>query len=509
MKTFFKKVTCLTVLLGLTVSCSDDFLDLSSQNALSPDSAAPSSIPTEAIQNSMYTAGWFEFNFKGLISLGDIYAGNAFAFDGEFRQFAEGAVNPDNPILNSSFDGLYKVVNQANSFIDLLNKGKGSIPQANYNEGIGVAKFMRATSLFYLVRMFGDVPLINENDKFGGRDIKRNLESDVYKFIVLDYEDAVSKLTDNPKKGRISKYSAMGMLAKVKLHQKKYTEAADLCQKVINSGNYRLVDNFGSMFSDPKSNNNPESLFSLQWAVDCSVWGTQNTEQAFIVPGGSGITGGGDGWGTYMPTTDLPKLFEAGDKRRKSSIMLDGDKYTDLLTSQGGYTYSKSASSTATNFRKYIVGSPAEGYNVCFMRTEQCTNMLRYADILLMYAEAKLAGGSSTSDAMALDAFNKVRARAGLSAVTQITQQSLFKERRVEFILEGQYYHDLARRNREDALKEIADQERGFYEDDDRTKLQSIKVKPTSAFFKLPIPSNAITNNPKLADEPVPYELFN
>lgn len=505
MRTQFKKVLMFLIMIFSLLSCSGDFTDLESQNTLCLECLPPGATPYEGLQNGMYTKGWFEFNFKGLINQGDTYAGNVWANDGEFRPFAEASVLNDNAVLTNNWTGLFSVVNQANSLIQDLNADKANITEEIYNQGIGVSKFMRASAYFYIVRIWGAVPIFDERST--GVNAFRNLESDVYKFIELDLEDAAKRLTDNPKKGRVSKYSAMGMLAKVKLNLKKYDEAATLCRSVISSGKYDLLDDYGKLFNDPNFNNNIESLFSLQWTVNCNEWGTQNTEQAFLVPAGSGITGGGDGWGSYMPTTDLPGLYEQGDKRRKPSIMIEGDVYPELLKKNGGYTYDKLPSQTGLNFRKYIVGSLDEGYNVCFMRTEQCTNILRYADVLLMLAEAKLGTNVSTSDAEALGAFNKVRARAGLSPVSTITQTSLFKERRIEFLAEGQYYFDLQRRNRPDAIAEIKAQERGFYTDDKRTVLKSIKVVPTEAYFTLPLPANAKSNNPNLDSPPIPFKF--
>ncbi|WP_047244879.1 RagB/SusD family nutrient uptake outer membrane protein [Maribacter thermophilus] len=499
-----KALMLLTVILSM-VSCSDDFTELRSENSLCVDCLPPGASPYEGIQNGMYTKGWFDYNFKGMITQGDTYAGNVWANDNEFRQFAEASVLNDNAVLNSNWTALFSVVNQANSLIQDLIRDKDNIPEDAYIQGIGVSKFMRATAYFYLVRIWGPVPIFDENSD--GINAKRNLEADVYKFIEMDLEDAVEKLTTEPKTGRVGKYSAMGMLAKVKLNLKKYDEAADLCRGVIESGKFDLLEDYGNLFNNPNYNNSIESLFSLQWTVNCNEWGTQNTEQAFIVPSGSGITGGGDGWGTYMPTTDLPGLYEDGDKRRKPSIMMDGDFYPELLSKKGGYTFDKLPSQTALNFRKYIVGSADDGYNVCFMRTDQNTNMLRYADVLLMMAEAKLGTNASTSDSEALSAFNRVRSRAGLSPVSTITQASLFKERRIEFLLEGQYYFDLQRRNRADALAEIAAQERGFYGDDARTELNSIKITPTDDFFSMPLPSGAISINENLTDEPVPFNF--
>lgn len=504
MKKQLKNIFLASMILALG-SCSSDFVELRSENSLCTTCLPAGASPYEGIQNGLYTKGWFDYNFKGLITQGDTYAGNVWANDGEFRPFAEGSVSNTNSVLNTNWTGLFSVVNQCNSLISDLNKDKANVTEEAYNQGIGVARFMRGTAYFYLVRIWGAVPIYNENTT--GINANRNLETDVYKFVELDLQDAMNKLTTEPKKGRVGKYAAMGMLAKVKLNLKKYDEAAKLCQDVIASGKFDLMENFGNMFNNPNFNNNIESLFSLQWTVDCSVWGTQNTEQAFIVPSGSGITGGGDGWGSYMPTVDVPGLYEVGDKRRKPSVMIDGDVYPELLTSKGGYTFNKLPSQTALSFRKYIVGSPAEGFNTCFMRTEQCTNMLRYADVLLMLAEAKLGGSVSTTDPSALAAFNRVRTRAGLATVTSISQTSLFKERRAEFLLEGQYYFDLQRRNRADALAEIAAQQRGFYSDDARTVLNSIKVVPTASFFSLPLPSTAISNNMNLSAAPVPFNF--
>ena len=505
MKKYFKIVLMAATIVMLLDSCANDFTELRSENSLCITCLPPGASPYEGVQNGMYTKGWFDYNFKGMITQGDTYAGNVWANDGEFRPFAEGSVLSDNAVLNSNWTALFSVVNQANSLIQDLNKDKANVTEDAYNQGIGVAKFMRGTAYFYLVRIWGAVPLYNENTT--GVNAKRNLEADVYKFIENDLNDAAVKLTDSPKTGRISKYTAMGMLAKVSLNLKKYDIAAKLCNDVIASGKYSLIENYGNLFNNPNFNNNSESLFSLQWTVNCNEWGTQNTEQAYIAPSGSGITGGGDGWGSYMPTTQLPGLYEASDNRRKFSVMVDGDKYPELLKSEGGYTFNKLPSQTALNFRKYVVGSALDGYNVCFMRTEQCTNMLRYADILLMLAEAKLGTNASTTDASALTAFNLVRKRAGLSSVTSITQSSLFKERRIEFLLEGQYFFDLQRRNRADAIAEINAQERGFYSNPERTTLVSVKVVANDAFFKMTLPSSAISNNVNLTAAPVPFNF--
>lgn len=187
--------------------------------------------------------------------------------------------------------------------------------------------------------------------------------------------------------------------------------------------------------------------------------------------------------------------------------MTDGDVYPELLINSGGFKYKKVYSATGANFRKYIVGSAAERNDVFFMRTSQNTIILRYSDILLMRAEAIMAGAASTTDGAALSAFNEVRKRAGLAIKTVLTRDDLFNERRLEFALEGQYFFDLKRRGLAEASAIVADQEVGFYSDDQRTNLISRKIIPAANFFELPLPQSAIDTNPSLLEAPVSYNF--
>lgn len=181
--------------------------------------------------------------------------------------------------------------------------------------------------------------------------------------------------------------------------------------------------------------------------------------------------------------------------------------FIELLKNQGGFKYKKILSATGANFRKYIVGSAAERNDVFFMRTSQNTIILRYSDVLLMHAEALLAGGNSTTSGSALNAFNEVRKRAGLGTKTVLTREELFNERRVEFALEGQYFFDLKRRGLSEASAIVSQQEVGFYSDDARTDLISRKITPGANYFELPLPQSAIDTNPSLLEAPVPFNF--
>ncbi|KQX14427.1 RagB/SusD family nutrient uptake outer membrane protein [Flavobacterium sp. Root420] len=486
-------------------SCSDDFLDAPSENQLTPADLPEGVTAFDGIAESLYFKPWFAFNDKFLIAVGDMYAGNAFSFDGAYAQFKDAQVTSQNPILTEGYVSLFSVVDQSNNLMSLVEERKSELPEASYKNAIAISRFMRANAYFYLVRTFGAVPIINKAGS--AAQPKRNLISDVYKFIKQDLEYAVQNLPERAlKKGYVTKYAAMGILAKVHLTLNEYAESSALTQKIIGN-QYTLIQDYGNLFSSPENNNSAESMFALQWKAIATEWGTQNTNQAYIVPGGTGITGGGDGWGVYLPSISLQAGFEPKDTRKKNTIMTDGDFYPELLKNQGGFTYKKILSSTGANFRKYIVGSAAERNDVFFMRTSQNTIILRYSDVLLMHAEAILAGAGSTTSAAALSAFNEVRLRAGLPTKTVLTRDDVFNERRVEFALEGQYFFDLKRRGLAEATAIISQQEVGFYSDDARTELVSRKITPGSNYFELPLPQSAIDTNPSLLEAPVPFNF--
>jgi hypothetical protein len=486
-------------------SCSDEFLDAPSENQLTPGDLPEGITAFDGIAESLYFKPWFTFNDKFLIAVGDMYAGNAFTFDGAYAQFKDAQVTSQNPILTEGYVSLFSVIDQSNNLMSLVEERKSELPEASYKNAIAISRFMRANAYFYLVRTFGAVPIISKAGS--AAQPKRNLVSDVYKFIKLDLEYAIANLPEtSAKKGYVNKTVAMGILAKVHLTLNEYAECASLTQQIIGS-KYSLIQDYGNLFSSPENNNSVESMFALQWKAIATEWGTQNTNQAYIVPGGTGITGGGDGWGVYLPSISLQNGFEPKDGRKKSTIMTDGDFYPELLKNQGGFTYKKIYSSTSANFRKYIVGSAAERNDVFFMRTSQNTIILRYSDILLMNSEAILAGAGSTTSAAALSSFNEVRLRAGLPTKAILTRDDLFNERRVEFALEGQYFFDLKRRGLAEATAIISNQEVGFYSDDARTELISIKITPGSNYFELPLPQSAIDTNPSLLEAPVPFNF--
>ncbi len=462
---------------------------------------------------ALYGKPWFYFNCQYSMGIGDTYAGNSTGdADIDMTQFQNMSITQSNQYIFKGWASLFQVVGNANNIIANL-PANSTLDSVTVTTAVGEARFMRAAAYFYLVRLYGAVPIVeNISSDIFNYQLPRNLVSDVYKFIIKDLQYAETRL---PVKGaypaRVTAGSAKALLAKVYLTQKDYTNAAAKAWEVISNESvygYGLMTNYADLFLT-SNNNNKESLFALQWVASNAdgSYGTGNVTQAYCAAYGQGLTGSTDGWGSFRPTLDLQKEVDSGDLRRKPTFMLKGDYYPELLKSKGGYTYpGNNLSSTNASVKKYVVGTYDDNSTtggVYFMSTSINTYMIRYPDVLLTYAEAVLGSNASTTDANALQQFNRVRARAGLAAKTSLTILDILHERRMEFAFEGQYWYDLLRLPQAQAISIIANQERGRI--NGSNVITSFKVTPTAASFAMPIPQSDIDNDPKLSQPPVPY----
>lgn len=233
----------------------------------------------------------------------------------------------------------------------------------------------------------------------------------------------------------------------------------------------------------------------------------------------------GDGWSSVVPSIDLVNSYESGDLRRRWSIIEHGDHYPQWKPQRenspaynafmaGGYRYDTlqaaplgvNKTQSRTHIAKYLVG-PGGVFGgdplVQAQKTEINTYILRYADVLLIYAEAILGEAASTSEATALAAFNKVRARAGLLPKASITKDDILRERRSEFAFEGDYWFDIQRQGFAKAKQIIEAQERGSI--NDNGPITSVKVTFNQNQMYLPFPIGETVQNPKLLEPAVSY----
>jgi hypothetical protein len=268
------------------------------------------------------------------------------------------------------------------------------------------------------------------------------------------------------------------------------------------------------MFTTSAANNNVESLFALQW-VSSGGYSYANAIQAYAAPSPLLRPDFATGYSSVIPTIDLLSAYESGDLRRGASVMEHGYSNSNWKNSNfpDGFVYDttwvnsdddpyKIKTATRSNSLKYVVGPLSSGEPLNTQGgNSMCTYMLRYAEILLIYAEAVLGNNQTTSDGAALDAVNEVRTRAGLSGLSQITKENLLKERRVELAFEGEYWFDLQRQGYAGAKSILENQERGTYNFEGVVEPYRITVSNESQLY-LPIPQQEIVSNPLLAAPP-------
>lgn len=373
-----------------------------------------------------------------------------------------------------------------------------NVPQMDIAENIkrrciGEAKFLRAHYYFLLVQLFGDVPLSLSPTK-PGDDLfpKRVNKNTIYEQVIIpDLKDAIELLPvreeySRADRGRASKGAAYGMLAKVYLTLGRYQDCLNMIEKVESLG-YSLNPDYLDCFGGEERNKNTtESLFEVQYfgMTSAGFWDDENQAtwlSTYMGPRNQNWVGGGYGWN--QPTQEFVDQYEAGDLRKEKSILYPGGPAFD------GKQYSASMSSTGYNVRKFLVPlSVSPDYNT----NSASIIVLRYADVLLMKAEALNELGL-TQEAEA--PLYEVRKRAALTNRGDIENLSqpqmrakIIHERRIELAFEGHRWFDMIRWNN------------GQYAID---FLHSIgKVNVSRKHLVLPIPQKEIDANHNLVQNP-------
>ncbi|OYQ42949.1 RagB/SusD family nutrient uptake outer membrane protein [Flavobacterium aurantiibacter] len=517
---FFSALLLSALLLS---SCNDDFTNRPPEDSIALESFYATNEQVAKATNAMYNRTWFYFHNKFFFAIAEVGSGNMMSYSPDVNAMRNFSITGSDGELLVGWQSLWANVAQANSIINYLEArvGSGVSPEVLQNT-VGEAYFMRATAYFYLVRLWGAVPIIENNvDYVNDPLINTNRVEDVYTLIERDYLTAIEKLYDRVRSGnyaenaKVTKGSAKSMLAKVYLYQKKYAEARAMAEDVISSGEFKLLGgaqlpnkSFADLFTFP-NNNNEESIFALQWK-NVGVYGNaSNCNTQFGISNGTVSTSNASYGGVFGPSQDILSLYTTEDLRRRETIMFPGAVYPNVLAKIGSdfgplvvppadQIGGQNAGAAIKKYCIGIVNGNATGSADPWAMMENNTYIMRYAELLLIHAEAILAGGGSTSDASALSSFNAVRTRAGLSPATSITFNDIFVERRKELAFEGDYWFDLGRIPRAQAIAIMSAQNRG-----DRVTAQSFT--PEESDFILPYPTNDVAKNPKLTEPPVPY----
>ncbi len=431
----------------LLQSCSEGFIDLAPQSDINSSSFYKSKEDINLAVNAAYTklrsSGMFN---SSLFLFGEMRSDNTEAswlpgnsFDTESVYLF--TMNSANPNLNNVWNDMYNMILRCNVILDRIDPV--TMDETLKNRYKGEVSFLRGLTYFYLVQLFGGVPLIThettvqEAYKFGRASV-----DEIYTQIISDLKNAEGWLLDSYSGndiGRATSGSAQGILGKVYLTKKDYPNAKTYLEKVMAKG-YSLLPNYAHLW-DLQHENSKESIFEVQYKKGGT--GTGSPFANTFAPRGSGniVVAVGSTGSSNAPTADMEGAYEAGDLRKNLSM-------------KSGFTDSKGKFVAMRYTIKYM--------DVPFTDGDSDNNwpVLRYADVLLMYAEVLNELGFQATG-QAFDLLNQIRQRAGIPAKTannldpkyRVANQQEFRlaieqERRVELAFEDHRWFDLLRTGR-------------------------------------------------------------
>lgn len=354
-----------------------------------------------------------------------------------------------NSNLKDIWNWMFAGVQRTNYFMEFKDK----IDFDGKEEMIGEIRFLRAYYNFELVKWFGPIPLkMDKRFSLGDETtIPRSPVADVYAAIEQDLIYAASVLPETPSQtGRVTKGAAQSLLGKAYLFQDKFAEAASVLEEVISGGVYSLAPNFNDLF-EMEGENGPESVFEVQYTdLEGAGFGCLQCSEGNVAVGFSGVRGYTGplftpGFSFNVPTQEAAEAFEPGDLRKGVTI-LDIVAFSDTMDA----TYTTGNEHTGYFNRKYIPRKRSENaQNDLNLTNPNNYRSIRYADVLLMAAEAYNRG--QISDAKAQEYLNLVRRRAfgdtnhDVSYTGAALTDAIARERRVELMGEGHHFFDLVR----------------------------------------------------------------
>lgn len=378
---------------------------------------------------------------------------------------AFGGISPVLSTASTLYNTPYKLIGSANYF--LANVDKAPLAAAKRDAYNAEVRFLRALAYFDLVQTFGDVVIYTTPPAtLDAAKIRQSTKAQVYALIEEDLNFAMNNLPDTKYNGHAVKGSAAGLLARVLITQQKWAAAVPILENIIatKAGKFGLSNNYAALFRTAGQLNNAvnsEIMFSTQYLAPTKIQrnlggydlelGSYSLMQPYkdLVDDYECIDGKSIG---ESPLYNAAMPYANRDPRLDLTVKLPGEKW---LTPSGA-EYVPSINNPASGFimEKYVDLSRAPFGTSSGNVTDQDYIHLRYADILLMYAEAK--NEVSGPDASVYSALDEVRGRTGIAMppvdrvrydTREKLQPFIRHERRIELALEGQRYNDLKRWN--------------------------------------------------------------
>lgn len=473
-------------LLCVSTSCSD-FLDKEPENSVPEKNVDFTNLsnmyqPVSGVYAKVRTGGlhWVVWPLS-IVRDDDVWSGRV---DDQQPLVNFGNYNYDNSFwgLNEMWNQYYGIIKVANAALESLDSYAANITSAadmNTKKAYeGEVRFLRSYAYYRLVQAFGPVTILRSNSQ---TDLRRSTIESVYNYVLEDLQfamDNTPKLRPNEMshEGAVSAYSAMALAAKIHLNMGKYDKVKALTDEIINSGKFSLYPDFYNLFKIPGKLSD-ESLFEVQTTDFGNGSGEMITTDNWFAFQGPANDGQISGWGFV----GLYKTFRDWAKSRGETVRYQTSFLEAGTTTPSGDVIRPLQNPTQTDCWNGKAYTPAN--QLTPGRTEYGANnnvrVLRYADVLLMNAEAAIRLGGN-GDAP----FNLVRTRAKMPAITGVTIDNVLDERRMELCCEwGERYNDLVRTGK--AAEVLGS--KGW----------------TAAKTYYPIPFDQLSDNPNLANEPI------
>ncbi|TDB67430.1 RagB/SusD family nutrient uptake outer membrane protein [Arundinibacter roseus] len=468
------------LLLGVLLTSCSEFLTLQPEYQINEIAFYKNAKDVETALTGTY-AGLQGLHDAAIVYLGDLTTDNT-----EIRwtsptvaetEFDEVNPTPANGFLNTIWTSCFSTISRSNNILSRLDAI--SMTDAQKRQFRGEALFLRAYSYFYLVRIFGNVPIVEvafrSPDEIMEFDMTRRPVTEVYSLIINDLNESASLLNglSLPGKSHASVGAARSLLGKVYLTTKQFEPAQNVLKQVIDQNAYTLNPDYKRLFVNG-NNELEESIFEIKY-LSGNV-GEGNSFSSIFTPARFDMAifpGNMQGSGRVLPTRQMANAYEPGDRRRNASI-------GDSVRLVSGRFEQELHGLKFVDFTTGIVGDGGINFTA-----------LRYADVLLMYAEALNETGNTTQ---ALPFINQVRERAGLAPLAGLSKAQLTlaieQERKVEFFLEGHRWFDLLRTGR---LQVVLN---------DYFRQNGLAFTVADHELLMPIPLREIDINPNLGQNP-------
>ena len=418
-----------------------------------------------------------------------------------YYQLDQAFVAPNHPTVYEYWRATYANINRCNIVLQHADVITNKVQRERTK---GEASFLRAYHYFNLVRLYGPVFEITEPiDQAQAMKYQREPEDIIYKLIKDDLQLAIDSLpadytNSSIDLGRATSVAAQGMMAKVHITLKEFNEAYKLLDDIVttyqNSSIYGLEKEFADIF-DVSNEMNKEILFAVRYKA--GGYGVGSPFPNLFAPNNSGSNVvNGDGSDCNIPTEQLKGSYQTNDKRIDATYAL-GYYNPSIISSSNPTGWVKNRSYCKKYMSEVVIKSDAEND----------WPVLRFADILLMYAETINELGNNTS---AFQYVNMIKERAGLSgnqlAAPPMTRQQfrtlIEQERRLEFAFENQRWFDLLRTGRAVEMMNTHYDEETKEGNDDLYYAGLDYANMEDYNILLPIPQKEIDVNPSISQNP-------